>query len=298
MPDPAMPAAVASAPSPEAVVEYRAVLPLRATTVEYVAGLLRSRQAELGTRAGRRALVVWDHAVLACRWLIDGTRVAQLARDNRIGLSTTYRYLDEVIGVLAATMPSLGNVLLAVKIAGNTRVNLDGTLIATDRLRVAGPTKGVDRWWSGKHKKHGGNVQVLTVGDGWPVWVSPVRPGREHDTTCARTHPGLLDALDRWARNEHGEPTTGRKALADLGYLGEADRLTVPYPRPKTGELTEDAKCFNLLHSAIRAVAERGNAILKSTFKVLDKIHMSPSKITVIIAAALMLLHVEHARSV
>src|SRR3954453_22398646 len=25
--------------------------------------------------------------------------------------------------------------------------------------------------------------------------ATPVRPGREHDTTCLRTHPGLLDAL-------------------------------------------------------------------------------------------------------
>lgn len=34
--------------------------------------------------------------------------------------------------------------------------------------------------------------------DGWPIWVSPIRPGREHDTTCARAH-GLVEALNRLA---------------------------------------------------------------------------------------------------
>lgn len=33
-----------------------------------------------------------------------------------------------------------------------------------------------------------GNVQVLTAPDGWPLWTSDVRPGREHDTTCLRAH--------------------------------------------------------------------------------------------------------------
>jgi hypothetical protein len=26
----------------------------------------------------------------------------------------------------------------------------------------------------------------LCAPDGWPLWTSDVRPGREHDTTCAR----------------------------------------------------------------------------------------------------------------
>jgi putative transposase len=36
---------------------------------------------------------------------------------------------------------------------------------------------------------------VLTAPDGWPIWTSPVRPGREHDPTCLRTHAELLPAL-------------------------------------------------------------------------------------------------------
>jgi hypothetical protein len=158
----------------------------------------------------------WRHAVLVLRWFLDGTRVAQLAVDNRIGRSTAYRYLHEGIDVLAAVAPSLHGALLAAKPAGHTHVGLDGTLVRTDRSKAVGPTttadgRTVDLWWSGKHHHHGGNVQVVTAPDGWPLWTSDVRPGREHDVTCARTHPDLLPTLDIWIAERD------RVVLADLG---------------------------------------------------------------------------------
>jgi hypothetical protein len=68
--------------------------------------------------------------------------------------------------VLAAQAPSLHGALLAANAAGYSHVNIDGTLIETDRVATPGPTEGVDLWWSGKHHNHGGNVQVITVPDG------------------------------------------------------------------------------------------------------------------------------------
>ena len=58
-------------------------------------------------------------------------------------------------------------------------------------------------------------MQVVTAPDGWPLWTSDVRPGREHDVTCARTHPDLLPTLDTWIAERD------RVVLADLGYEGE-----------------------------------------------------------------------------
>ena len=72
---------------------------------------------------------------------------------------------------------------------------VDGTLIHTDRISTPGPTRGVDLWWSGKHRHHGGNIQVVSAPDGWPLWTSPVRPGREHDTTAARADPEPLTQI-------------------------------------------------------------------------------------------------------
>jgi hypothetical protein len=39
----------------------------------------------------------YRQAVLVIRWHLDGTGLAQLAADNRIGGSTAYRYLHEGI---------------------------------------------------------------------------------------------------------------------------------------------------------------------------------------------------------
>lgn len=76
------------------------------------------------------------------RWFLGDTRMANLARDNRIGKTTAYDYRDEAIAVLAARKPSLHNALLAAKAAGHTHVIVDGTLIATDRIDTPAPPPG------------------------------------------------------------------------------------------------------------------------------------------------------------
>jgi hypothetical protein len=236
-----------------------AVLPIREFTVAFLSGLLAGERAERRTRKGRRALGCYRHAVLVLRWFLDGTRVVQLAADNQLGLSTTYRYLHEAIDLLAAAAPSLPGALLAARMAGHTHVNIDGTQIHTDRSKAAGPTARIDLWWSGKHRHHGGNVQVVTAPDGWPLWTSPVRPGREHDITFARTHPGLLDTLTDWTDTEH-------TVLADLGYEGENTRLTCPIKNTHGMTLTVEQCTIDALHRATRALAECGNSLLKTIF--------------------------------
>jgi len=271
-------------------VSYTATLPIGEPTVAFLSGLLAGERARRRTRKGRRALGCYRHAVLVLRWFLDGTRIAQLAADNQLSSSSTYRYLHEAIDVLAAAAPSLHGALLAARLAGHGHVHLDGTVIRTDRSKALGPTTGVDLWWSGKHHHHGGNVQVVTAPDGWPLWTSPVRPGREHDTTCARAHPGLLDTLTDWTDPEHA-------VLADLGYEGENARLTCPIKNGRGTVLTAEQSTINTLHSATRALAERGNSLLKTTFKSLRRVTLCPWRIGAITAAALVLLHHKHDRT-
>src|SRR5215203_2255627 len=166
-------------------VTYSAVLPVSEETVLLVSGLLAAERRRRGTRSRRRALGCYRQAVLVLRWFWDGTRLAQLAADHRIGRSTAYRYLHEGIDALAAVAPELRGALLAARAAGHAHVTVDGTLIRTDRCSAPGPTARADRtdarvdlWWSGKHAAHGGNIQVLAAPDGWPLWTSAVRPGR------------------------------------------------------------------------------------------------------------------------
>jgi DDE superfamily endonuclease len=278
-------------------VTYTAVLPVAEQTVHFVSGLLAAERRRRGTRGRRRALGCYRQAVLVLRWFLDGTRLAQLATDNRIGRSTAYRYLHEGIDVLAAAAPGLRGALLAARAAGHSHVTVDGTLIRTDRCHALGPTARTDRpehrvdlWWSGKHAAHGGNVQVIAAPDGWPLWTSGVRPGREHDTTALRAHPQALPLLAEWTDAEHA-------VLADLGYEGERAALTTPIKRIPDAPLSDDQKTVNLLHAAIRAPAERGNSLLKTTFKALRRVSLCPWRIGAVTAAALVLLHREHGRT-
>ncbi|CAG6398312.1 hypothetical protein SCOCK_690029 [Actinacidiphila cocklensis] len=58
-------------------------------------------------------------------------------------------------------------------------VLLNGTLLPIDRIAADRP------FYSGKHKKHGMNVQVLSDPFGRLLWASPALPGAPF-TTCAR----------------------------------------------------------------------------------------------------------------
>ena len=278
-------------------VTYTAVLPVAEETVQFVSGLLAADRRRRRTRPTRRALGCYRQAVLVLRWFLDGTRLAQLACDNRIGRSTAYRYLHEGIDALAVAAPGLRGALLAARAAGHSHVTVDGTLIRTDRCSVAGPTARADRseqrvdlWWSGKHACHGGNVQVIAAPDGWPIWTSGVRPGREHDTTALRAHPEALPLLVEWTDDDHA-------ALADLGYEGERAALTTPIKHSAGCPLTDDQRTVNLLHAVTRAPAERGNSLLKTTFKALRRVSLCPWRIGAITAAALVLLHHVHGRT-
>jgi hypothetical protein len=199
--------------APTMSVTCTATLSVREETVLFVSTLLHRERQRRGTRANTRALGCFKHAILVIRWFVDDTRMRQLATDNAIGKSTAYDYLHEGIDVLAAQAPSLHGALLAAKSAGYSHVNIDGTLIETDRCATPGPTPGVDLWWSGKHANHGGNVQVVTVPDGWPIWTSDVRPGREHDTTALCTHTEILPALTEAAEDLRalGDPRLRRR---------------------------------------------------------------------------------------
>jgi hypothetical protein len=271
-------------------VTYEAVLDVSEHSVQFLSRLLHEERIRRGTRKDARALSTYKQAVLVLRWFLEDTRMADLARGDGIGKSTACGYRDEAVAVLAARKPSLHNALLAAKAAGHTHVIVDGTLVETDRIDAAGPTTGVDLWWSGKHKRHGGNIQVVSAPDGWLLWTSKVRPGREHDMTAARADPDLLNLIALWVRD-------GQTVLADLGYEGAPETFKVPFKKPKGGALTEDQQAYNALHSALRCLEERANSLLKTTYKALRRQRGCPWRIGKIVAAALVLLHIEHGRT-
>jgi hypothetical protein len=262
------------------VITYRATLDVPADTVALVSRWLAAYRRVHDHRPWQRAATPYVQAVMVLRWFKDATDLRLLARDARVSIATAYRYLHEAIDVIAAHAPDLPEVLAHGLAEGWGFVCLDGTLIPSTRSSAPSEA-GHDVWYSGKHKKHGGNIQVLTGPTGYPEWVSDVEPGSTHDITAARVHalPALYPAAAR------GLPT-----LTDKGYNGAGIGIHVP---TKGRNLHTDNQAHNAMISALRAPAERANALLKRTWKALERVTLDPWRIGAITAAALVLLHLQ-----
>lgn len=262
------------------MITYRATLDVPAHTLAQVSRWLAAHRTAHDRAPWQRAATPYVQAVLVLRWFKEHTDMRVLARDAGVSIATAYRYLHEAIDVIAAHAPDLHDVLDQGAAEGWAFACLDGTLIASTRSS-ARPDAGHDVWYSGKHKRHGGNIQVLTDPSGYPVWVSEVEPGSTHDITAARTQalPALYPAAAR------GLPT-----LTDKGYVGAGIGIQVPI----TGRnLHADHQTRNAMISALRAPAERANALLKRTWKALERVTLDPWRIGAITAAALVLLHLQ-----
>lgn len=258
------------------MIAYAAMLDVPRDTLVRLTLLLLAHRMRLGTRRGVRAASCRDQALLVLRWFKDDTSIRLLAMTAGIGISTAYRYLHEGIDVLVAVAPDLHQVLDQARREGWSHVTLDGTLIEMDRVD-ARKDDGNHLWYSGKHRKQGGLVQVVADPTGFPVWTSPVEPGSVHDITAAREH--AFGALYKAAAD--GVPT-----LADKGYVGAGIGIIVPF---KGRNLAVDNKAHNALQSAVRAIGERANATLKGTWAALQRVTLCPTRIGDIVAAAAVL---------
>lgn len=231
---------------------YRAALPLSSRTLNFVAGVIRRHRRSIGSRW--RKLPPGRQALLALAYLKKGETYPDLAVGFGVGLATAWRYANEVVELLAARAPKLRKAVRDAKRAGHAYVIIDGTLIPIDRVAADRP------FYSGKHKRHGMNLQVIASPDGEILWVSGAMPGSVHDKR-AEWIWGVLDELER----------QGLVTLADKGYQGST-WAKVPY---KGRNKPEPQKEANRAHAKLRAPGERANAQLKA-WKILSKLRCCP----------------------
>ena len=135
--------------------------------------------------------------------------IPRLGAGFGLAQSTAYRYLDEVVDVLASQAPGLQQALERALTEGTPYLILDGKVVDADRCRektVSRKGKTIDLWYSGKTHDFGGNIQALFYPSGIPLWVSDVLPGNVHDLAAAQEYVtgaqqrgidvGALAALD------------------------------------------------------------------------------------------------------
>jgi Helix-turn-helix of DDE superfamily endonuclease/DDE superfamily endonuclease len=152
---------------------YRAALPLSSRTLTFAAGIIRRHRAAIGSPG--RKLNPGQQALLVLVYLRKGETFAEVAAGFGIGTSTAWRYVTETVALLAARAPKLRRAVRDAKKAGCAYVVLDGTLIPVDRVAADRP------FYSGKHKRHGMNLQVIASPGGGILWVSGALPGSVHD---------------------------------------------------------------------------------------------------------------------
>jgi hypothetical protein len=100
------------------MIAYRATLDVPRELAWFVAKLLLAERWRRDTPRGSRALPCFWQAVRGLRWFRDRACPDALARDHGISRATAYRYLDEVIAVLAEQAPDLRWVLERAKDEG------------------------------------------------------------------------------------------------------------------------------------------------------------------------------------
>ena len=232
---------------------YRAALPLSSQTLDYTAGVIRRHRRQIGSPW--RKLSPGRQALLVLAYLRKGETFAELAAGFGVGTATAWRYVSETVALLAARSPKLNRALASAKKAGHAYVVVDGTLIPVDRVAADRP------FYSGKHRRHGMNLQVISAPDGEILWVSGPLPGAVHDLTAARIW-GILREL----------AASGLVVLADKGYAGAGDHIRIPYrgraspPRRRT-PTAPTPSCAS--------PGERANAQLK-TWRILRKLRCCP----------------------
>jgi DDE superfamily endonuclease len=233
---------------------YRAALPLSSRTLTYVSGIIRRHRKSIGSRW--RKLNPGQQALLVLAYLRKGETFAELAAGFAVGTTTAWRYVEETIALLAARAPKLRTAIRDAQKAGHAYVVVDGTLIPIDRVAADRP------FYSGKHHKHGMNLQVIASPAGDILWVSGALPGSVHDKK-AEWIWGVLAELE----------AAGLIVLADKGYQGAAHAI-IPYKGKNKPPSQKDA---NRAHAKLRAPGERANAQLK-TWKILRKLRCCPWK--------------------
>src|SRR5215207_8133741 len=153
-------------PGASRMLSYPSSISLSTRTLTHLAQLIRThRQAR---RSRWRRLDPGRQALLALAHLRNGDTYTRLAWGFEIGVSTAWRYVREAVDLLAASADDLDTAMHRIRRLAYAI--LDGTLIPIDRVADQKP------YYSGKHRRHGVNMQVIADAAGRLVWESPALP--------------------------------------------------------------------------------------------------------------------------
>ncbi len=211
------------------MLSYPAAIALSTHTLAQLRSMIAGQRCASGGRWWR--ITAGQQALLVLAYLRNGDTYARLAAGFGVATSTAWRYVHDTLALLAALVEDIDQV--AARAAALAWVLLDGTLVPIDRVG------GQRRYYSGRHRRHGVNVQVLADPFGRLPWASPPTPGATHDVTAARA-AGVIAALtsrnvETWADKAYGQGLPRRRR-------DHPDPLQTPPDPPTPVDRTESGE--------------------------------------------------------
>jgi hypothetical protein len=249
---------------------FTAAVAISTSTRDWLAGKITVRRWKLRSRW--RKLDPSTQATLVLAFLRTNLTYAELAIANAVSVTTCRRVINEGIDLLAERAIRLSDVVRLARKAGWEYLLVDGVNVPT--IAFARKLNRRQKHYSGKHRRHGVNVQTVCAPDGRLLWASAALPGKTNDITAARRHH-LTKKI-----------TKALGLLGDLGYLG-LDGVATGFRRPRGGQLTSAQQMANRLHAGLRCLGERGNAQLKWYRVLATELRCRPERCTRMIKAVL-----------
>lgn len=214
-------------------------------------GLALSQTQELVRRVGMRLGKPWQRKTgrpkacglygaveIACMYLRQNCPQEFLGDLRGVSQSTVSRVVTDLVPVVKAVLAEfVPDPKDAIRVVKDRVCLVDGTITPCWSYREH------RELWSRKHGTTGFCVQLISLLDGTPVWISDPLPGSTHDKT-AFDNTATADIVKK-----------AKSGIADKGYQG-AEMFT-PTKKPQWRKLNEGEKKANAALSALRAPVER-----------------------------------------
>jgi len=126
------------------VPSYRVMLDVPVDLIWFVSGLLAARRS-IGTRKKTRKLTCYRQVLFGLAWFRDRGSVPRLGAGFGLSQATAYRYLGEVIDVLAEKAPGLREAL--------ERALAEGARTSSSTARSSTPTAATRKPSAGRGRK-------------------------------------------------------------------------------------------------------------------------------------------------
>jgi DDE superfamily endonuclease/Helix-turn-helix of DDE superfamily endonuclease len=194
---------------------------------------------------GRRRLFLLYRAVeIACMYLRHNSTQEQLADLHGASQPSVSRIVSLLVPIIKDVLSEfVPDPAKAITFAHGRVCLVDGT------ITPCWSYKDHPELWSRKRGITGFNVQLISMPDGTPLYISDPLPGRTNDVTAFRTTPvkNIVQASG---------------GIGDKGYQGTF--MLTPTKKPKGGQISPEERDDNTYIAAVRAPIERTVAHFKA----------------------------------